>query len=100
MATPYPNGRGKAQMELPMLYYCPFAHPANQDRKHFGLGESDAKPAANYFANVLDLPDEQPIRDAVVGLSSANEIEDVLFKLFRDRWQARDYMKWRMGIKR
>jgi hypothetical protein len=81
-----------------MLIYQPFARPANQDKKHFELGASTAKPAAGYFADVLGLSSEQPIKDAVAGLSSAKEIEDVLFNLFQDRWQARDYMKWRMGI--
>ena len=78
----------------------PFSRPANQDRKHFELGTSTAKPAAGYFADAVGLSGEQVIRDAIAGLSGEKEIEDALFKLFRHRPLARDYMRWRMGIKK
>jgi hypothetical protein len=57
-------------------------------------------PAPGYFADVIGLSSEQVIRDAVAGLSDEKEIEGALFKLFRHRPLARDYMRWRMGIKK
>jgi hypothetical protein len=83
-----------------MQVYEPFARPANQDKKHFELGTSTARPAAGYFAGVADLPSEQVFRDAVAGLSSEQEMEDALFKLLPSRFFAREYMRWRMGIKK
>lgn len=83
-----------------MQVYEPFARPANQDKKHFDLGTSTARPAAEYFAGFADLASEQVLRDAVVGLSDEQAIEDALFKLLSSRSAARDYMRWRMRIKR
>jgi hypothetical protein len=83
-----------------MQVYEPFARPANQDKKHFDLGTSPARPAAEYFAGVADLSSEQVLRDAVAGLSNEQSIEDALFKLLPSRFFAREYMRWRMGIKR
>jgi hypothetical protein len=71
-----------------------------QDKKHFPLGSSPAKPAAGYFADVLGWANEQMIRDKIAGLSDEQEIEDVLFKLFWNRDQARSFMQWRLRIKR
>jgi hypothetical protein len=82
-----------------MLVYNPFSRPANQDRKHFELGTSTAKPAPEYFADAADLPDEQVIRTAVAGLSDEQEIKDTLVNLLGSYSLARDYMKWRMRIK-
>jgi hypothetical protein len=76
----------------------PFSRPANQDRKHFPLGTSTAKPAAGYFADAAGLSSEQVIRDAIVGLSSEQETEEALVELLRSHLLARDYMRWRMGI--
>jgi hypothetical protein len=84
-----------------MLIYQPFARPANQDKKHFDLGTSSARPAAGYFAGVLGIASEQEIMDAIAGLSNETEIENALYDLFReDRKQAHDFMWWRMGIKK
>jgi hypothetical protein len=82
-----------------MLVYNPFARPANQDRKHFPLGTSTAKPAPGYFADAAGLSDEQEIKDAVAGLASEQEIEYALVKLLRCYRLARGYMQWRMGMK-
>jgi hypothetical protein len=71
-----------------------------QDRKHFPLGTSKAVPASGYFADVAGLANEQLIKDQIAGLSSAQEIEDALFKVFsHNRYMARDFMKWRLGMK-
>jgi hypothetical protein len=79
----------------------PYPRVAGQDKAHFRLGTSPAKPAAGYFAGVLGISSEQEIVDAIAGLSNEAEIEDALFKFFRqDRKLARDYMRWRMGIKK
>jgi hypothetical protein len=83
-----------------MQVYVPFARPANQDRKHFPLGTSTARPAAGYFADAAGLSSEQEIRDAIAGLSSEQEIEDALVKLLRYHSLARDYMRWRLGMKK
>ncbi|MEZ5901667.1 MAG: hypothetical protein R3D51_19480 [Hyphomicrobiaceae bacterium] len=82
-----------------MQVYEPFARPANQDKKHFELGTSTAKPAEGYFADVADLPSEKVLQDAVAGLLSEQEIEDALFNLLPSRFFAHEYMRWRMGIK-
>jgi len=78
----------------------PFSRPANQDRKHFSLGESPAKPANGYFADAAGLPSENVIRDAVAGLSTSEEIEAALIKLLIYRRLAHGYMRWRMGRKK
>lgn len=83
-----------------MQVYEPFARPANQDKKHFDLGTSTARPATGYFAGVADLPSEQVLRDAVAGLASEQEIESALLKFLPSRFFAHEYMKWRMGIKK
>lgn len=82
-----------------MLVYQPFARPANQDRKHFALGDSDAKPASGYFASVTGLADEEPIKEAVATLTDLWEIEDKLFEILGSSQQAQDYMRWRMGLR-
>jgi hypothetical protein len=82
-----------------MQQFQPFARPANQDRRHFALGTSTARPAAGYFADAAGLSSEQVIRDAVAGLSSEQEIENALVKLLGYSL-AYDYMRWRMGMKK
>jgi hypothetical protein len=77
----------------------PFSRPANQDRKHFELGTSEAVPASGYFATAADLPDEQVIRDALAGLSDEQEIEETRIGLLQDCNLARGFMRWRMRIK-
>ena len=77
----------------------PYPRVAGQDKAHFPLGTSPAKPAAGYFADVAGLTNEQVIRDKIAGLSSEQEIEDVLFKLFWDRAQARSFMWWRLKMR-
>lgn len=74
----------------------PYPRAANQDRTHFDLGTSDARPAAGYFAAVAGLKSEQQIVDAVAGLTDRQEIEDTLVQLLGWRKMAREYMKWRM----
>ena len=69
-----------------MQQFQPFARPANQDRRHFALGTSTARPAAGYFADAA-------------GLSSEQEIENALVKLLGYSL-AYDYMRWRMGMKK
>jgi hypothetical protein len=78
----------------------PYGHAAGQDRKHFPLGTSPARPAAGYFADAAGRSSEQEIRDAIAGLSDEQEIEGALVKLLRSRWLARDYMRWRMRMKK
>lgn len=85
---------GRQNEDFQMLIYQPFARQANQDKKHFELGASPAKPAAGYVAGVLGIDSEQEILDAIAGLANEVEIEDALFKLFReDQFMARDFMK-------
>jgi hypothetical protein len=74
----------------------PYPRAANQDRMHFDLGASPARPAAGYFAAVAGLSSEQEIVDAIAGLTDQQEIENTLVKLFGWPQMARDYMKWRM----
>lgn len=82
-----------------MLVYQPFSRPANQDKKHFDLGSSPAKPAAGYFAGVLGIKSEEEIWNAIEGLPP-KDIEEALYKFFReDRRMARDFMRWRLGMK-
>jgi hypothetical protein len=71
-----------------------------QDRKHFPLGTCKARPAAEYFATATGLASEQVIRDAIAGLSSEREIEDVLVYTLGSRWFAFEYMRWRLGMKK
>jgi hypothetical protein len=78
----------------------PFSRPANQDRKHFPLGTSTAKPAAGYFADAAGLSSEQEIKDAIAGLSSEQEIDAVLIKLLRSYELVHDYKRWRMRTKK
>jgi hypothetical protein len=77
----------------------PWPRQANQDKIHFRLGSSPAIPAAGYFADVLGLANEQVILDKIAGLSTEQEIEDALFKLFWDRGQAQSFMWWRLRMK-
>jgi hypothetical protein len=77
----------------------PTPRPAGQDKKHFALGTSTAKPARGYFADVVGLESEQAIWDAIEGLPDEQEITDALVKLLGSYWLARDFMKWRMGKK-
>jgi hypothetical protein len=69
-----------------------------QDRKHFRLGTSTAVPGANYFAGVRGLDDEQPIVDAVAGLSDPKQIETVLTELLGPRL-AREFMWFRLKMR-
>jgi hypothetical protein len=73
---------------------------ANQDKMHFPLGSSPARPASGYFADVLGIANEQMIRDQMTGLSEDKEIEETLFKLFWNRDQAHSFMYWRLGMKK
>lgn len=82
-----------------MLVYQPFSRPANQDRKHFELGESTAKPAPGYFASVLGLPSERVIQGFIAGLSDEHHVEDALSYLFGSHQMACDYMYWRMRMR-
>jgi hypothetical protein len=79
-----------------MQIYQPFARPANQDRTHFDLGTSTARPTKNYFADVAGLSSEQQIVDAIAGLTDDQEIIDTLVTLLGSRRMALDFLKWRM----
>ncbi len=74
----------------------PYPRAANQDRTHFDLGASTARPAVGYFAAAAGLSSEQQIVDVIAGLEDKQEIENTLAKLLRSRRMARDYIKWRM----
>ena len=74
----------------------PYPRAANQDRTHFDLGASTARPAAGYFAAVAGLSSEQQIADAIAELTDTQEIENTLVELLGSWRIARDYMKWRM----
>jgi hypothetical protein len=74
----------------------PYPRQANQDRRHFNLGASTARPAAGYFAAVAGLSSEQQIMDAIVGLTDRQEIENTLVDLLGSQNMAHDFMKWRM----
>lgn len=91
---------GTSQRGQKMLVYNPFSRPANQDKKHFPLGECQARPAAGYFADVAGLDSEQIITDTIAGLSSEREIQDTLVWLLKDRWMAFEYMRWRLRMKK
>ena len=72
---------------------------AGQDRGHFPLGTSDARPAPGYWIDRCGLSVKE-IEDAIAGLSAPKGIEGVLVKLFQSRFSdardarlaARDYM--------
>jgi hypothetical protein len=73
----------------------PYPRQANQDKVHFRLGRSPAKPAKGYFADAAGLSSEQQIVEAIAGLTTPQEIEDALENLLGSPL-ARNYMKWRM----
>jgi hypothetical protein len=72
----------------------PYPRVGGQDKKHFKLGTSDARPAAGYWAGLAGLLDDQQIEDAIAGLSDEREIERKLIKLFHSHDIARYYMTW------
>jgi hypothetical protein len=74
----------------------PYPRAANQDRTHFNLGASTARPAAGYFAAAAGLSSEQQIVDAIAELTDTQEIENTLAELLGSWRLARGYMKWRM----
>jgi hypothetical protein len=80
-----------------MTGILPYPQAANQDRTHFDLGASTARPAAEYFAAVTGLSSEQEIVDAIAGLTDRQEIENTLVELLGSQRMACDYMKWRMN---
>jgi hypothetical protein len=73
---------------------------AGQDRMHFSLGTSRAVPAPGYFADAAGLANEQVIRDAIAGLSDRQKIEDALTARLYSRQQARDFMWWRLKMRK
>ena len=77
----------------------PYHRAANQDRMHFELGASTARPSTEYFAIVAGLLSEQQIVDAIAGLTG-QELKNTLVKLLGRRQMARDYIKWRMRGRR
>ncbi len=82
---------------IPMQNW-PTPPEAGQDKIHFALGTSDARPAMGYFADIAGLPSEKPIEDAVAGLTDPQEIEKTLVKLLWSQRVAHEYMKWRMKV--
>jgi hypothetical protein len=78
----------------------PYPRVAGQDKMHFALGTSLAKPAPGYFATAAGLENEQVIRDAIAGLSNDQEIDEVLIRLLRTYQLVYDYKRWRMGMKK
>ncbi len=80
-----------------MQVYVPFARPANQDRKHFDLGGSTARPAKGYWAARAGLKNDYQIEEAIAGMTNAEEIQVTLIKLLGYSC-AHDYMKcYKMG---
>ena len=77
-----------------------YGRQAGQDRKDFPLGTSPAVPASGYFADARGLANEQVIMDAIAGLSDPKEIEDVLTELLRSYLLARQFMWWRLKMRK
>ncbi|MEJ0077998.1 MAG: hypothetical protein WDO17_21680 [Alphaproteobacteria bacterium] len=70
---------------------------AGQDRKHFRLGTSAARPAKGYWAARAGLSNDYQIEEAIAGLSDAREIQMNLIKLL-GFYCAYDYMRcYKMG---
>ena len=77
-----------------------YGRQPGQDRKDFPLGTSRAVPAPGYFADARGLANEQVIKDAVAGLADAKEIEAVLTDLLRSGQQARDFIWYRLKMRK
>lgn len=80
-----------------MRYIQPFARPANQDKKHYGLGRSTATPAKDYFTKEAGVTSEQEILDVIAGLTDLAAIEAALVKQFRSWTMAQEFIKRRLG---
>jgi hypothetical protein len=52
-----------------------------QDRAHFPLGTSEAKPAAGYFGAWAGLSSDKEIENAIAGLSDIGQIRGALIRL-------------------
>lgn len=87
-----------------MQVFQPHSQPAGQDRRDFPLGSSPARPAAGYFASAAGVEDEKVFHDAIVGLTSYDEIHAALSGVFKNLWrpmaeyQATSFMKWRLRM--
>jgi hypothetical protein len=78
-----------------------YGRQAGQDRKDFPLGTNRSPPASGYFADAFGLANEQVIMDAIADLTDPQEIEDALtVRLNQDRGQARDFMWWRLKMRK
>lgn len=70
-----------------------------QDKKHFPLGTSTAKPARGYWASRAGLSMDCQVEEAIAGLVDPREIKARLIKLAGYDF-ARDYMTYyKMGWK-
>ena len=78
----------------------PYPRAAGQDRADFPLGTSKAVPSPGYFADAAGLENEQVLKDAIAGLSDGQEIEDALTERLQSRQQARDFMWWRLKMRK
>jgi hypothetical protein len=73
-------------------YQSGFSPPLpGQDRKHFPLGTSTARPAYGYWASRANLSSDRQIEEAIAGMTNAEEIQVTLMKLLGYDC-ARDYM--------
>jgi hypothetical protein len=83
---------------IPMQNW-PSPREAGQDRKHFELGTSNAKPARGYWAARAGLSNDWQIEEAIADLTDAQEIQTTLIKLLGYDC-AHDYMTYyKMGWK-
>ena len=75
----------------------PYHRVANQDRAHFPLGMSTARPAAGYWAARAGLSNDYQVEEVIAGLSDPHEIRAKLIELAGYNF-ARDYMTYfKMG---
>lgn len=64
-----------------------------QDKKHFPLGTSPARPARGYWADRAGLSNDYQVEEAIAGLTDPKEIKAKLIDLAG--WQfAHDYMTY------
>ncbi len=77
----------------------PYPRQAGEDRRHFPLGTSTAKPAVGYWAARAGLSNDYQIEEAIAGLSNPDVIQATLIELLGYNC-AHDYMTcYKMGWK-
>jgi hypothetical protein len=108
-AKHYPTDGAGAKLEALMsggndgssMQNWPYPRVAGQDKAHFPLGTSRAVPASGYFADAFGLANEQVIMDAIAGLTDPQGIEDAITTRLRgNRYQAGDFMWWRLKMRK